>query len=346
MNKHLLTSYGFVSILFCTFLLLPKTSLAYSRYYVSNGSIYVVGDVLGDDDVSDNDGDKDESESEDAEKKEEKRGEDLKKSEEHKKEEIKSQEERIRMEVKRKSTQKNEQENESDDENEIENEDSDDFFDSLELPEGADFSFDMDRSIAELAQKEKIGRTEFKMKENGKVELKVKLKQTESQTEDENETEDEDLFNEDIDVNDMEDILTVMPEDSTKSEVKIKAKNGRLKIEAKGVSADTKFPLSVDPTTNTLTIETPSGKINIVVLPDKAIQNLLENKKIGIVFSTEITTDKDKVVYKVKGQKAVKLFGYLPLVADVEMNVDTQNGEIVDENVPWYLKYTEFLFTK
>jgi len=113
--------------------------------------------------------------------------------------------------------------------------------------------------------------------------------------------------------------------------------------------------------------------VNLVILPDVAINNLLRVGKVDTVVSSELverhgkfptplptegveSTEStepaevseggtDGLVYNVKGYKNLKFFGVIPLSAQVEATVGSDTGTVISEEKPWYLDFFGFLFT-
>jgi hypothetical protein len=111
-----------------------------------------------------------------------------------------------------------------------------------------------------------------------------------------------------------------------------------LRIKRGKFEAETHFPLSINPTTNTLTITTPAGIKDVAVLPDQAVSNLIRNKLIDRVASGSASENptgiklgllNDKPVFQVLGSDDKKLFGLIPVSIDNTSFVSAENGEIV-----------------
>lgn len=64
-----------------------------------------------------------------------------------------------------------------------------------------------------------------------------------------------------------------------------------LTIRNGNVEAKTNFPLSINPTTNTLTVTTPAGVKDVAVLPNAAVQNLIQHGVINQVTTTTTATN-------------------------------------------------------
>lgn len=162
--------------------------------------------------------------------------------------------------------------------------------------------------------------------ENGKLTLKV-----ENENGEENEATEEEL-------NDLQDELEQELEDDG---IEIASDAGGIKLAKNKVVALTKFPLSVNATTNQLVVTTPQGQKVVAILPDKAVENLLNTGIVNKIEGTPSTDSaqlaninsdiklevkNDEVVYRIKGVKTKKLLGLLPVTTPVTAFVSVENG--------------------
>lgn len=118
--------------------------------------------------------------------------------------------------------------------------------------------------------------------------------------------------------------------------------DGASMIERGSISASSHFPLSVDPTTNVLTVTTPAGVKQVTVLPDVAVANLLANHVVDqLATGSSATTEgsiqlkeKDGIpVFEIAGKKRMKMLGILPVLINKMVTVSAQSGVVVDEKV-------------
>jgi hypothetical protein len=120
------------------------------------------------------------------------------------------------------------------------------------------------------------------------------------------------------------------------------------------VSVHTTLPLSVDPTTHTLTITTPDGTTKqVTVLPDQAIKNLLEKKLMDTVENEatpssssssqkiQLTTINNQPVFSVKGMSNKKVFGIFPLSFAKTAFVSAETGDVVQVDQTALSKFIE-----
>lgn len=177
--------------------------------------------------------------------------------------------------------------------------------------------------------------------ENGSVKLKYKIENgqvvinVENEDGEELELEDEDLEELEMEVED------VLEDDNVRL---IPSLNNQLALTQNNIAALTNFPLSINIETKELIITTPAGQKIITVLPDEAVENLLNTgiiNKIDNLTSENILSEDqinpftgiikietydDKIVYKVKGEKTHRVFGIIPINAPVTAFVSTDSG--------------------
>lgn len=151
-------------------------------------------------------------------------------------------------------------------------------------------------------------------------------------------------------------------ENGVEKDVKVRVQNDRFVIEQEGfgvvspdgtISAITNFPLTVDTETNSITVTTPLGTVNVQQLPATAIEQVLAANVIDTVMSTELdeseeeTTDPNKqVVYRIKGVKNTRFLGLITVDAPILAEVSAITGETTLVKQPWYLNAFGFLFAK
>lgn len=120
-------------------------------------------------------------------------------------------------------------------------------------------------------------------------------------------------------------------------EAKIKIQNGDKNFEFQkdgtNVQVQGNFPLSVNPTTNTLTVTTPAGSKTVDTLPSQAVQSLISQGIISTQSGILLTTDANgQPVYTVVGVKTEKLLGIFNVSIDKTSQVSAQSGQILSTN--------------
>lgn len=116
------------------------------------------------------------------------------------------------------------------------------------------------------------------------------------------------------------------------------------------VEAQSRFPISFNIATKTFTVETPNGEKTVNVLPDEAVQKLIENKVFSNVQTTastnaegkttqtsqvQLTELNNKPVYEVEGTSQQKLLGFFTVGIQKKTFVSAESGDVVstDQNV-------------
>lgn len=111
-----------------------------------------------------------------------------------------------------------------------------------------------------------------------------------------------------------------------------------LRIRRGQFEAQTHFPLSINPTTNTLTVTTPAGVKDVAVLPDQAVENLLRNKFIDKVASGSALENPTGIrlgllgnnpVFQILGSDDQKLLGIIPISIKKTSFVSAEDGTVV-----------------
>lgn len=117
-----------------------------------------------------------------------------------------------------------------------------------------------------------------------------------------------------------------------------------LAIKRASVSAETVFPLSIDPITHELTITTPSGVKQVTVLPDQAVHALIESKLMTNVASQSSTDSAEttqvatltelnnQAVFEIQGVSQKHFFGLFPVGFAKTAFVSATTGQVVQLN--------------
>lgn len=111
-------------------------------------------------------------------------------------------------------------------------------------------------------------------------------------------------------------------------------------IKKNGVEAETEFPIGVDPVSHELTITTPAGIKTVTVLPDQAVNNLLENKLLtsitsqtssisGTTQNVNLTEVNNEATFEVQGVLQKRILGIIPVGFAKTEFVSTQTGNVV-----------------
>lgn len=137
-------------------------------------------------------------------------------------------------------------------------------------------------------------------------------------------------------------------------EIEISTEDGHLAIEHNFIRAEVKFPLSMDPITHQLIVTTPAGERTVAVLPDAAMQKLLDSGLLSTVASNsatpgaasgsatlgagsvELKMDDGKLVYEVQGEKVEKFLGIIPVALPKTVTVSALTGETLSQTQSWF----------
>lgn len=151
-------------------------------------------------------------------------------------------------------------------------------------------------------------------------------------------------------------VTLTIEEGGIERSVTVKSLADRFVIEQEGFEVPTNFPITVDTQTNTISVETTAGIVNVRELPASAIQNVLASNVIDEVESTELAEPQEtevsgvpsdeQIVYRVKGTQKAKLLGVFSVNAPILAEVSALTGEQTFVSEPWYLRAFGFLFTK
>lgn len=130
----------------------------------------------------------------------------------------------------------------------------------------------------------------------------------------------------------------------------------RFTFRAGKVETHTDFPLSVDPSTNQLSVTTPSGTHELTILPDHAIQNLLDLKVFSNILSTAdsntasaeasnnvigLTEIDNQAAFEIDGVSNKKLLGIFPVAFTKKVFVSSDNGKILKTEQPTFDNFLE-----
>lgn len=116
--------------------------------------------------------------------------------------------------------------------------------------------------------------------------------------------------------------------------------------------AETHFPLSISPTTNTLTITTPAGVKDVAVLPDQAVANLLRERHIDRIASGSALENptgirlgllNDNPVFQVSGTDDQKFLGILPISINKISFISAETGKLIKIDESFLNKLLDFL---
>jgi len=111
-------------------------------------------------------------------------------------------------------------------------------------------------------------------------------------------------------------------------------------IKQGSVGARSKFPLSLNPDTRQLTVTTPNGTKNVAVLPESAVQNLVDKKIITNLddsspdasSSVSLEVKNKNPVFVITGDSKQHFLGFIPVTIHKSIDVSAQTGDIVGQD--------------
>ena len=120
--------------------------------------------------------------------------------------------------------------------------------------------------------------------------------------------------------------------------------DGKTKLNSYGVKVGTELPIEFKD--NIIKVTQSNGaKAEIKILPSTASETALARLGLKVCNETNnctiilkevgVGTEK-KLVYQLKAQKKVKVFGLFKAKMNVEANVDAETGNVISEHKPWW----------
>lgn len=167
--------------------------------------------------------------------------------------------------------------------------------------------------------------------EDGRLVLKH-----ENEDEDEDEIEDEqelDEIEEELDEDEIEEVENELEEE----DIKVSTEGGSLVVLRRGIGARTTLPISIDTSTNSLIVTTPAGTKVVTILPDVAINNLIEANVLSVIMSrpaeaAELTEEEeDHLVFEVEGIKKEKFLGLFTVSLKKKVIMNAQTAQVEQE---------------
>ena len=126
--------------------------------------------------------------------------------------------------------------------------------------------------------------------------------------------------------------------------IKVTSVDGRARLNSGDVKVETELP--VESEGNVIRVTQSNGaKAEIKIMPSTASETALarlglkvcnESNNCTIILKEVGIGAETKLVYQVKAQKNVKIFGLFKAKMNVEVNVDAETGNIISEHKPWW----------
>lgn len=155
----------------------------------------------------------------------------------------------------------------------------------------------------------------------------------------------------DLEASEEAEILDKAENETEDDDIKIATGSAELGFTQKGRRVRTNFPLSVNPATGQLFVTTPAGTKMVTILPQQAIENLIE---AGVLTRTEdqqsppsiessgtahilsesnssieLTEVNNQPTYTISGIKAQKMLGFIPVDIKLKTYVSATDGTLL-----------------
>lgn len=129
--------------------------------------------------------------------------------------------------------------------------------------------------------------------------------------------------------------------------IQVATAGGRPAYVRNKVAASSAFPLTINPETNELIVTTNAGTKTVTVLPDQAVNNLLEKGIFASVerapvavtnedgstdfveTSVDLQVTDDEPVYTVRGRRKHRILGLIPVETEGQAVVSAETGEVL-----------------
>lgn len=151
-----------------------------------------------------------------------------------------------------------------------------------------------------------------------------------------------------MDVTNLNQSLIEVEQRGNANDLKIAASGNMFNIEEQGITAQTLFPITVDPIKNELSVKTNSGDRLLSILPYEATLSVIRANIINKVNSNQIKLAESTsgiLEYSVSGIRNINLFNVAKIEVPVTSNVSASTGEILKVDEPQWLKFFGFLFS-
>lgn len=122
-------------------------------------------------------------------------------------------------------------------------------------------------------------------------------------------------------------------------------KDGTVTLVNNGITVTTNYPVIIDPKSQAVGIRTPNGITVINTLPSQALSKVSPSDKPTTIQTTVLGAQDGQAYYEVTGTQDRKFLGIIPVTADVQTKINTDNGSVASVNRPWFLNLLGFLYT-
>lgn len=122
-------------------------------------------------------------------------------------------------------------------------------------------------------------------------------------------------------------------------------KDGTVTLVNNGVTVTTTYPVIIDPKSQTIAIRTANGVTLINTLPSQALAGINAADKPTTIQTAVLGAQDGQAYYEVTGTQERKFLGLIPVTADVQTKINTNDGSVSSINRPWFLNLLGFLYT-
>lgn len=107
----------------------------------------------------------------------------------------------------------------------------------------------------------------------------------------------------------------------------------QLELRRNELSAQIPFPVKIDPVTQEIRVESPTGDLPLRIMPEQAKTILDIKSKLELVDGAKAVPEvvDGRLSYTYKGQQKRKLFGFIPFSLSKTVHVSAEDGTIVEE---------------
>lgn len=148
-------------------------------------------------------------------------------------------------------------------------------------------------------------------------------------------------------------------------DIKIATGSAQTGFVQKGRRVRTNFPLSINPSTGELFVTTPSGVKVVTILPQEAIENMIQAGVLTRVEEPQLPTPPESTTssstitvedapieitevnntptYVISGVKAQKMFGFIPVDIKIKTYVSATDGSLTDIQESWLSRILDLI---
>jgi len=150
-----------------------------------------------------------------------------------------------------------------------------------------------------------------------------------------------------VDVTNLKEDLVDVQARANTSDLKIGSSGNDFTIEENGITANTSFPITIDPVKNELSVTTSSGSRLISVLPYEGSLSVIRAKLIDKVIDNKVTLNENSdglLQYSVNGTKNINLFNVASITVNINSTVSATTGTILKVDEPQWLRVFGFIW--